>query len=488
MSHQLAKKQVKNPTTIIGKEDINFSEFTLGVLRKNSNANVSEIIFQDPIKPNQKISISSGIHGFPTQFTRDLYRALMRLTHIKNRFGSGKVKCTLRDICRELGVSVGGKTVSQIKESLDILTGIRIKFYYSYYDLKEKATINEIKSIGILDGYTLREFNKKGSKKNSQKVENFITWSSSFWNLSLKEAKNLINYDYSFYVSLRGNIAKELYIFLNKRAFTKKFFKIPIRVLAFEKLGMSRTLTNNLSKVRQQLRKAHQELLGKGFLATEPEFVKNQDKTEEWIHYSFAVRHKYPAGEKGANFFEQTLLVFSEEQEKLKSDLKDLDFTEGQIGKMFGEYETKFLQNGLELLAITDNVKNQRNWYWGYLKGKYDVETLEAQKQKEQERQEWLIQEAEAKQKQLEQKAKQDQKNAKQQAQIDDWIVKNPLQWIQMCQTYIDKDFQNNNPFFYQQLNIQSTNQQKTPLEIFTASRMYNNPVRWMVWDIVRED
>lgn len=481
-------KKSKNQLTIanIGKEDINFPEFVLGVLDKNSSQHKDEIMFQDPINPDQKISISSGIHGFPTQFTRDLYRGLMRLTYLKNKFNSKKINCTLREICRELGIKPTGKAMHQIRESLDILTETRVKFYYSYFNIRENDKIDKVTSIGILDGYTLAEYNKKKNKdKGANTLENFISWSPSFWDLSLKEAKNLINYDYSFYISLSGNITKELYIFLNKRAFNKKFFKIPIRILAFEKLGMSRNLTNKLFKVRQQLRKAHQELLEKGFFDSEPRFVKTSDN--EWVHYSFAVRHKTDSEKKESLFLEQTLLVFDEEKEKLKNDLKSIGFTEGQIGKFFDQHTTEFLQDGLDLLNITKNIKSPRNWFWGYLKGEYNTDVLEEYRKEKQEQEKRLKEQEQERQRLEEEEKKKEQESTKQKNLINDWIIKNPMQWVEMCQTYLENDFKKDNPVFHDRLIMIAKKQQKTPLEVFMASEMYNYKVRGMVLEIVKK-
>lgn len=484
MTTQQKTQPAETTAIMVSKEDINFPEFVLGVLDGRSNKQQNEeLIFQDPQYPDKKIGIVPGGYGFPTQLTRDLYRALMRLTHVKGRFQSRNVDCTLREICREMGLKINGKVMKQIRLNLDILTQTQVKFYYSYYDLEHKDIIDQVTSIGILDSYTLREFNKKGDKKDSEKLNNSFGWSPSFWNLSLKEAKNLINYDYSFYIALKGNITKELYVFLNKRAFKNKFFKIPIRVLAFEKLGMSRTLTGKLFKVRQQLRKAHQELLEKGFLDSEARFVKTKDN--EWIHYSFAVRHKFTEDKEPA-FLEQTLLVFDEAQEKIKNELKQIDFTEGQIGKMFDQHKTQFLRDGLDLLAITENIKNSRNWFWGYLKGEYDTDTLH-QKRQEAEELEKRRRQEEVQQKRLEEEEKQKaRQSAKQKAMVNDWISKNPMQWIEMCKNYLESDFKADNSFFYEQLMKDSHKQQKTPLEVFMATDMYNYKMRSKVLGIVR--
>lgn len=482
MPTQIKKATTQLTVENIGKEDINFPEFVLGVLDKNSGQNRGEIIFEDPINPDQKISVSSGNHGFPTQFTRDLYRGLMRLTYLKNKFKSKKINCTLREICRELGIKPTGKAMHQIRESLDILAETRVKFYYSYFDLKENDKINKVTSIGILDGYTLAEYSK-GKKKGSEVLENSILWASSFWDLSLKEAKNLINYDYSFYISLKGNITKELYIFLNKRAFNKKFFKIPIRILAFEKLGMSRTLTDKLFKVRQQLRKSHQELMEKGFLDSDPRFIKSIDN--EWVHYSFAVRHKTGLDEKEPSFLEQTLLVFDEKQEELKNNLKKIGFTEGQIGKMFDQHSTEFLEDGVDLLGITENIKNSRNWFWGYLKGQYDTETLSQHRQAKQKADEEKKQSEEEQHKLEEEEKQQAEQSARQKALVNDWIVKNTMQWVEMCRNYLKNDFKLDNSFFYDRLMITAKKESKIPLEVFIASEIYNYKVRGMIWEIV---
>jgi len=487
MNDHQEKLKPQSIVQVVGKEDINFPEFVLGVLDKNSNKeSKKEIIFHDPLYPDKKIGVVPSIFGFPTQLTRDLYRALMRLTYLKNRFHSSKIDCTLREICREMGIKVSGQMTAKIRESLDILAGTQVKFYHSYYNLESKDLIDEVTSIGILDGYTLREFNKKGDKKMDQeKLQNSIKWSPSFWDLSLKEAKNLINYDYSFYISLNGNITKELYIFLNKRAFNKKFFKIPIRILAFEKLGMSRTLSDKLFKVRQQLRKAHQELLEKGFFDSEPRFVKTS--SDEWVHYSFSVRHKIGVDETEPGFLEQTLLVFDEEQEKLKDNLKKIGFTEGQIGKMFDRHSIDFLRDGIDLLGITENIKNPRNWFWGYLKGDYDTDTLHQHRQSQQEEEKKRKEEEEKRQKEEQKEQEKAEQSAKQKAEINDWISKNTLKWIEMCENYLKNELKTDSRFFYDRVMATAKKQGKTPVEVFMSNEMYNYKVRATVWEILNQ-
>jgi len=462
----------------VGKEDVNFPEFVLGVMdNKRGSTSSQELIFQDPLKTHHKIGIVPSGLGFPTQFDRDVYRALMKLTKEKTRFDSRDVPITRREISQLMGLPDNGSILKRIEKSLDLLTGVRIKFYNSYYDMEKKEDIEEVINIGILSSYRLdnRESRKKKKGQDTQIAglsPNTVRWSKEFWNLSLKQARNLIDYDYSMYISLKGNITRELYIFLNKRAYSSSFFSIPLTVLAFEKLGMSRTQQKHLSKVRQMLRKAHAELMDLGFFSSEPIFHKTA--TDEHVQYSFAVRY---SSQKKTNQPHQPRIPDGH-LERLKMLLAEIGFTDGQVGKLYQKHDTQFLFDGLELLEMTKNVHNKKGWFLGYLKGGYDMTDLEQKRQEDaQKRQEKQVADTQARAENKAQSRAQ-KAQAQQDAQVDAWIASNPLEWIDMCRAYVDTQFEEESPAMYQALQKAAHKADKQPLEMFMGNRMYNYPLR----------
>jgi len=477
----------------VGKEDVNFPEFLLGVMdSKRANHSNQEIQFIDPLKPENKIGIVPSGLGFPTQFDRDVYRALMKITKEKNSFCNPDVPVTRREISQIMGLPDSGSILKRVEQSLDLLTGVRVKFYNSYFDMEKREEVEEVLNIGILSSYRLdnRESRKKNKGKADEKVAgldpNTIRWSKEFWNLSLKQARNLIDYDYSLYRSLKGSIAKELYIFLNKRAYSNKFFSIPLKVLAFEKLGMSRTQEKRMSKVRQQLRDAHKKLMDIGFFTVEPKI--NKGSNGEFVSYSFAVR--YPSQTKGDNsaFLDPVPLIPNSDLEKLKKELTAIGFNEGQVGKMYQKHDKQFLYDGLELLAITKNVRSKKSWFLGYLKGDYDMSDLEEKRCKEKAEEEFEKQEQKRRQEEAVKEQEQAEKSAKENALVNDWIAVNPLKWVDMCKVYIETEFEQENSFMYNNLLKKAQESGQDSLEMFMSTRMYNYALRGRVLEQVSEE
>jgi len=428
--------------------------------------------------------------GYPNQFTRDLLRALLRLSYSKTHFSSRRANLSLSEILRALGLRVTGPNIGNLKHHLQILAGVRIMFEHTYFEKQVGEKVKEMVNIGILSGYRFRElsssqdsgsekespddpnigFNSNDKQKTNKKVaevlQSGITWNEDFFDLSLQNGKNLIDFDYTFYISLKNYVAKELYLLLNKRNYKLKKFTIELRLLVFEKLGFSRNLENKLFKVRQQLKRAHQELLKHGYLKQDPIF--NRQGGLEYVTY-----HLQPPSESKAK---SDLVALSEQHNLIKEKLLQLDFTEGQIGRMFRDYDIKQIQQAIQLCQLEKNVQDPKRWIYACLKRGFDMSRLE------------VIQDdsnvdtspfAEESQDEAESPEVKSAINTKIQA----WINTHGTVYHDLCQKWLygDKSGQKHpsaGKFLQQTITQVAIKQNVDPVDLVAQSPIYNAPIR----------
>jgi len=463
------------PVEDIAKEDINFPEFCFGVIGKVPlKDQPDELVFVDKINPDAQITVSKSRYGLPTQFTRDLRLALMRIGYRKNRFKSRQTPASAGEILAEMGLTHNGKNLSILKKHLDILTGTRIKFNHSFFDKEQSKQIDKTIEFGILSGYEIVEFKSLKGKKKSDDPDNLIgkfMWSDYFYDNSVQNAKNLIDMDYAMYTQLEGDITKQLYSFLNKRSYGRDVFRIELQVLAFEKLGLSRN--NSMSKVRFALKKSHKSLMEAGFLKREPEFTKSFDG-KEYAVYNFSQTYSLPENQ-------EVLPIADSRFDDLKHRLQLLEFTEGQIGKLFKEYPTESITDALDMFDLENTngkIKSPRKWILACLSRGFDTSNLEEKRKESEEARLALAKEQE----QLEEegiraaeKARTAEENKK---KIDLWIGENPAKYYTKCQEFYKDLEETNNTIFLDLIKREVKKSGTSEVEVIMANAALSSMVR----------
>jgi hypothetical protein len=451
----------------IGKEDINFPEFCFGVMgRVPLKDQPDELVFVDKSNPEAKIIIQKSRYGLPTQYTRDLRLALMRIAMRKNNFKKNRFQTNVTEILDEMGISVGGKNIKDLKKHLDILVGTRIKFIESFFDIKSGEKSTTTTNFSIMGGYRLVEMEdiRKHSASLSDSVSE-LYWNEYFYEKSIENARNLINFDYSLYTSLKGDISKQLYSFLNKRSFKKNMFRIDLSILAYEKLGISKK--RPFSKIRFALKKSHEVLLKSGFLSQEPIFEKTSNDTEFVVYYFSKKRSQHAS--------KQTELFIESDYEEAKMLLEAIGVTEGQTGRLVKQYGLNKILDSLELMRLQftkGTIKSPKKWLFACLKNDFDMDAMDAQHI---EQTTAIFEDVDTrKQLEIESKAlvqsKQDEQN------IDQWIGQNPSQFWNKCREFYK---QLDEEDFYK-MNIDSVvlKTGQDPAEVVMENPVYRTIVR----------
>ncbi len=256
------------------RDEMNLAEFPLAVLSTRSNPNIKTLEFSDHHRqPNGELSERKWIitgadkFGLPTSTDDDVVLGLMRMS-MDQGFRNRKVYFTRYELLKTLRWSTEGRSYSRLIKSLDRLSGVRIRSSNAFYDNSSKAY--QTRNFGIIDAYEIVDnrakrvsASRKGADEENSK--SFFIWSEVLFN-SFKSGfvKKL---DLDFYFALKSAVSRRLYRYLDKHFYYKSTVEIPLHLLAFEKIGLSRSY-KYVSSIKQQLEPAGEELIALGFLST----------------------------------------------------------------------------------------------------------------------------------------------------------------------------------------------------------------------------
>jgi hypothetical protein len=451
----------------IAKEDINFPEFCFGIMGKApKDKQPEELVFVDKRNPDAKISIYKSKHGLPTQFTRDLRYALIRIAHRKNNLLERKVPINGDEIIQELGLARSGNNLNIVKKHLDILTGTNINFQNNFFDKSTNQQIENTVSFNILQAFSITS--KKQMKTKDQSLEGFFMWNEYYWDKSIVNGRNLIDMDYMLYRLFDGDITKQLYLFLNKRSFKSKTLRLELDVLAYEKLGISRTRT--LTKVKYDLKKSHDQLIKNNFLDSLPTYSNFNEKI--FITYQF----------------KQQLSLASDLNEEVHSiqdvsninDLENYGFTQGQIAKMINKYGSEVIEKTIKFFKFScknQKIRSPKKWILASIIKEFDTsefdkhendlfEAIEIQKVEQEVKEKQRLDEIESKRRIEENDLK-----------IRTWIGNNSGTYAALCTEYLET-LKDENPFMYKSLLEKSLKMKVSALQTLMDNKIYNTEIR----------
>ena len=247
-----------------GKDELNLSEFPIAVVAESARPGQLTLEFSDTIKDRSTglpVTRRVTVHGteewgLPAAQDDDVMVGLLQLCFLAG--WPKRVSFTRYQLCKLLRWSVGGASYRRIYQALHRLSTTTYNYRYGWRD---KTNQEWIPSLLFSYIQSLR-IHEAGKPTESGLCE--VTWSDDF-HRSL-EAGNLKGLDYHRFISLRSSIAKRLYRFLDKRfgsGLTR--YSCDLHVLAFEKIGVSRSYTD-AAQIKRLLQPAIQELEGIGFL------------------------------------------------------------------------------------------------------------------------------------------------------------------------------------------------------------------------------
>ena len=256
----------------------------------------------------------------------------------------------------------------------------------------------------------------------------------------MKNSKNLINFDYAFYLSLETDIAKQLYLFLSKRKYSSEILRMPLEELAFTVLGISTAMRNKLRQVRYQLRKAHLQLLKQGFLKIEPKFEKGLDKSEFVVYEFKSTEIDSFSGDNSASD------TVENEQFEIKKILLQVGATEGQVASLYKKYPADKLLEICNQIQIqygeTKKIRNVVGLVSSFMKQNWETNAGKvalSKIQKLQEKLEEKILEVPTQESYSEKHNRLDKERLEKSAQTDHWIVENTVEYMEMCQVILER-------------------------------------------------
>lgn len=276
----------------IGRDEMNLAEFPFALLSDRAPEGVNTIQFEDTVEGKDGLlvkrswTVTGGEKfGLPLAADEQVYVVLMEVTK-EHGFDQRTIPITRYDLIKRLGWPNKGESYRRLREALDRLLGVTITARRAFWDKAKQRYVDV--GFHIIDDYALYD-EAPGRKRHDQQDPlplSFISWSQVIFRSF--QAGNIKQLDTAFYFSLRSSLSRRLYRYLDKKRYDGKGkYRIGIRKLAFEKLGMSRNYYP--SQIKQELKRAHQELIQNGFLQA-VEYEPGGNGGEELVVYHFTQR------------------------------------------------------------------------------------------------------------------------------------------------------------------------------------------------------
>ncbi|MEP3479746.1 MAG: replication initiator protein A [Fuerstiella sp.] len=259
------------PEAMAGRDELNLVDFPIGVLRHQQPVDadgrrLEELVFSvdaftdsvGKIVP-QKVTIrTSSKFGFPTPKEEELLIGLMLFCRSRNNFTEAKTKFQVSEMLGTLGWPDNGRSRRQLREGLDRLAGVRLKFENSWSTDEGKQYEREF-NTGILDSYELRVAND-GQGADSRELT-AIQWSAEvFADIQRGNVKELNTAEF---FSLERPLSRRLYRYLDKHLKAGQWFEMDLLRFAAH-LGI--TEKSHIGKIRERLKKPILELEQRGTL------------------------------------------------------------------------------------------------------------------------------------------------------------------------------------------------------------------------------
>jgi len=285
----------KSGAPSFSRDEMNLAEFPLTVLSTRADPKVKTLEFSDQLRTKNGdiverkwIITGADKFGLPTSTDDDVILGLIRLS-MDDGFRNRKVYFSRYELLKALRWSTEGRSYSRLTKSLDRLSGVRIRAANSFYDNNSKSY--QTCNFGIVDSY---EINDHRSKKTSGEApRSFFVWSEMIFDSF--RAGFIKKLDLDLYFSLKSAVSRRLYRYLDKHFYYKSVIEKPLMLLAFEKLGLSRSY-RFVSSIKQQLEPAIEELTRCGFLARCEVLGKGESAT-----IRFVAGHQVITGGQGSS-------------------------------------------------------------------------------------------------------------------------------------------------------------------------------------------
>ena len=250
-----------------GVDELNLAEFPLTHLGSRTDAASTTLEFRDQVfderskQPVQRSLIVSGspLYGLPGPTDADVLLTLLHMTSLRNAFQARRVEFTRYELVRFLGWDPGGASYRRLDTSLQRWASVTLQYRQAWWDRSGQRWKNQ--SFHILESLSLH-----GRTDASEDRLSSFTWSEAVFTSC--QAGNLKRLDLNQYFTLQRPAARQLFRFLDKRFYHSRNLEFPLRTLACEHVGLSRSY--DAYDLKRRLQPAIEELEAIGFLQPLP--------------------------------------------------------------------------------------------------------------------------------------------------------------------------------------------------------------------------
>jgi len=278
---------------------MNLAEFPFALLADRHPKGVDTVVFSDTVTGPDREQVEriwtvtgSDEFGLPLASDELVYVALMEVTK-EQGFRNRTIYITRYNLIKRLGWPDKGGSYTRLQDALDRLLGVTIKAERAFWDNKKHRYVDV--GFHIIDDYAIYD-EQPGRKARVGKRRlpySYVSWNQVIF--ASFQSGYIKHLDTAFYFGLHSALSRRLYRYLDKKRYDgKPQFRIGLRKLAFEKLGMSRNYYP--SHIKQELARAHAELTEQGFLRG-AEYQPRRGKRDDLVVYRFTSR-KYMVEEK----------------------------------------------------------------------------------------------------------------------------------------------------------------------------------------------
>lgn len=266
-SNALVKRKNKNAYKVEGNI-LEHPFFLMATGPRNSNNNTIEYTWTDDNSNKRTLQIVGGTR-LPGVIEMDVTYALLKLFD-EQQPRDGFVKCTIYDICKELGYQISGRSYEMVTNALrclhetTIYSGGKGTIYVKKNGDEEGEYIRtKAQGLHIIENFEsdIIEKIKKNGEKQIYKETLKLKLNSYFLTNLVGKYYKYINYN--TYFSLTKGITRRLFVYLEKKKNNKAFFSINYDTLA-KRIPITRSTP---SYVRGRIEEPVKELIEKNVIA-----------------------------------------------------------------------------------------------------------------------------------------------------------------------------------------------------------------------------
>jgi hypothetical protein len=280
--------------------------------------------------------------GLPGRFDQDVYVALLQMIDDKGLPEDGWLSFSLYELVELMGRKHSGRDYRQVRESLRRLATTSIESDNAFYHRGWKEYISD--TFSLLSEVKLSEYEDPKVERTDR---NRVLLSQYF--VDSYKANYLKNIDVEFYWSLASPIAKRLYRLVDKKRNGRRLWEAELFLLK-DRIPLSDY--KYVSKIKEKLAPAHDELRNKGFL----ERVTYRTTADEAHFVCYEIQEGFTKRRPAVQLEPTPEVLYA--VERLKSEGVRLDAARQLVAKHGPERCLRYC----EAVTFQKNIRNRAGW------------------------------------------------------------------------------------------------------------------------------